>query len=107
METILTIWYDSFSTIVNMPTRYGEFFASALAEELRAQKARKQVTDDEIAAATGIHRISVGRYLNGERAIPIMVFADICDFLQIPPAQIINAAEKQARDAIKENLNIK
>ncbi|WEV53079.1 helix-turn-helix transcriptional regulator [Bifidobacterium sp. ESL0704] len=78
-------------------TDYGESFASALAAELRAQKARKKVSDDQISQAVGVHRVSVSRYLTGERPIPMVVFADMCRFLEVSPVKVIDNAEQQAR----------
>lgn len=78
-------------------SKYSERFAAALAAELRAQKARRRVSDDDIAEATGTHRVSVSRYLSGARAIPLTVFADMCDYLQIAPTEVIDEAEKNAR----------
>ena len=76
---------------------YSEIFASAIAEELRAQKARRKVSDEQIAQSVGIHRVSVSRYLSGDRPIPMMTFADLCSFLQISPTAVIDKAEQQAR----------
>lgn len=76
---------------------YGERFTQALASELRAQKARRKVSDEQIGEAIGVHRVSVSRYLTGERPIPMVAFADLCDFLNISPSKIIDDAEQQAR----------
>lgn len=64
---------------------YGQEFAKELAAELRAQKARRKVSDEQIAEAIGVHRVSVSRYLTGERPIPMVAFADLCRFLHVPP----------------------
>ncbi|WP_455676388.1 helix-turn-helix domain-containing protein [Pseudoscardovia suis] len=76
---------------------YSERFAKDLAAELRAEKARKQVNDEDIAQATNTHRVSISRYLSGARPIPLTVFADICDYLGVPPSKVIDEAEKRAR----------
>ncbi|RYN14338.1 hypothetical protein PG2022B_0267 [Bifidobacterium animalis subsp. animalis] len=76
---------------------YGQEFAQELAAELRAQKARRKVSDEQIAEAIGVHRVSVSRYLTGERPIPIVVFADLCNFLQASPTKIIDEAEQRTR----------
>ncbi|MFR0555731.1 hypothetical protein PSRA_1446 [Pseudoscardovia radai] len=76
---------------------YGERFAAALAAELRAQKGRRKASDDDIADAIGVHRVSVSRYLSGARPIPLTVFADMCDYLGVAPAKVIDEAEKHAR----------
>lgn len=78
-------------------TEYGERFTQALAAELRAQKARHKASDEQIGEAIGVHRVSVSRYLTGERPIPMVVFADMCDFLRVSPSKVIGDAEQQAR----------
>lgn len=78
-------------------SEYSECFAKNLAAELRAEKARKQVSDEDIARATNTHRVSISRYLSGARAIPLTAFADICDYLGTSPSQVIDEAEKRTR----------
>lgn len=76
---------------------YGQEFAKELAAELRAQKARRKVSDEQIAEAIGVHRVSMSRYLTGERPIPMVVFADLCRFLQVSPMKVVDEAEQRAR----------
>ncbi|KAA8830117.1 helix-turn-helix domain-containing protein [Bifidobacterium tissieri] len=76
---------------------YGERFAAAIAAELRAQKARRRIGDEDIADAVGVHRVSVSRYLSGARPIPMVTFAELCDYLGVSPVEVIDNAEKQAR----------
>ncbi|MFR5100698.1 MAG: AsnC family protein [Bifidobacterium pseudocatenulatum] len=49
-------------------TEYGDQFAEAIAEELRAQKARMGKTNDDIAEEVGLSPVTVLRYL-GQRQI--------------------------------------
>ena len=76
---------------------YGQEFAKELAAELRAQKSRRKVSDEQIAEAIGVHRVSVSRYLTGDRPIPIVVFADLCRFLQVSPVKLVDEAEQRTR----------
>ena len=54
-------------------TEYGDRFAAAVAEELRAQKARVGKTNDEIGEEVGVSPVTVLRYLKGQRQIPVDV----------------------------------
>lgn len=81
-------------------SQYGKLFETAIAAELRAEKARKSITEAEIAEKLGIHRVSVSRYMSGARSIPIATFGDLCRILNLDAFEIVNRAEISAR---KEN----
>ncbi|MCI1831510.1 MAG: helix-turn-helix domain-containing protein [Bifidobacterium sp.] len=78
-------------------TEYGDQFAKAIAEELRAQKARTGKTNDELAEAVGVSAVTILRYLRGQRQIPIDVFGDLCKALEISAADITATAFAKAQ----------
>lgn len=82
-------------------TEYGNQFAKAIAEELRAQKARTGKTNEELADAVGVSAVTVLRYLRGQRQIPIDVFGDLCKALDVSAADITATAFNKAQ----ANLN--
>lgn len=82
-------------------SNYGEAFEGAIATEMRAQKARKNLTEASIADQLGIHRVSVSRYLSGVRPLPLGVFADLCRVLDLNTFEVVNIAEIAARKALK------
>ncbi|RBP98487.1 hypothetical protein CRD60_01065 [Bifidobacterium aemilianum] len=86
-------------------TEYGDHFAKAIAEELRAQKARTGKTNDELAEAVGVSAVTVLRYLRGQRQIPIDVFGDLCNALGVSAANITAAAFDTAQKARDEKLD--
>lgn len=65
-----------------------------IATELRVARERMnkgdRPTNLEIAEAVGISSMAVGRYLNGERQIPIPTFVGICQVLRINPGEILD-----------------
>ena len=73
-------------------TEYGDQFAEAIAEELRAQKARMGKTNDDIADEVGLSPVTVLRYLKGQRQIPIDVFGDLCKALGANAADMTRIA---------------
>lgn len=75
---------------------YGTQFAAAVAEELRAQKARIGKTNDEIGEEVGISPVTVLRYLKGQRQIPVDVLGDLCKALDADAGMIMNVAHLKA-----------
>lgn len=56
---------------------------AAVAGELRAVAARSDLTQEEIATATGLHRVTVNRLLQGQRSIhmeQLLAFSTALDF---------------------------
>jgi transcriptional regulator with XRE-family HTH domain len=73
---------------------YGDAFNQAVAAELRAQRARVQITVDEVVRRSGISKSAVLNYLNGQRDIPMPAFAELCRALEVSRRLIFEAAEK-------------
>lgn len=72
---------------------YGDTFSKAVAAELRAQRARVQITFDQLAADTGLAKTTVLNYLNGKRDIPMAAFGDLCRALHVSQVAIFEAAQ--------------
>ncbi|WP_353336162.1 helix-turn-helix domain-containing protein [Bifidobacterium psychraerophilum] len=85
-------------------TEYGNQFAQAIAEELRAQKARTGKTNEDIAEEIGVSAVTVLRYLRGQRQIPIDVFGDLCQALGVNAADITAIAFTKAQKR-SESIN--
>ena len=77
-------------------TEYGDRFAAAVAEELRAQKARVGKTNDEIGEEVGVSPVTVLRYLKGQRQIPVDVLGDLCTALGADAGVIMQTAHLKA-----------
>lgn len=73
---------------------YGDIFNEAVAAELRAQRARIQVSIDEIANRTGFAKTTVLNYMNNKRQIPVPAFTELCRALDVSPVAIFEAAQK-------------
>ncbi|WP_104086520.1 helix-turn-helix transcriptional regulator [Arthrobacter sp. GMC3] len=67
-----------------------------IATELRVAIARmpEPPTNAEIATKAKISAMAVGRYLKGERAIPMPTYVAICEALGVNPAKIMADAMK-------------
>jgi len=74
-------------------SEYGEHFATAVTAELRAQKARKKISETAIASDLGVHRVSISRYFTGSRTITMPVFADLCRVLDLDVLEVFTKAQ--------------
>lgn len=74
---------------------YGDKFNSAIAGELRAQRARISMTIDELVEKSGISKSAVLYYLNEKRQIPMPAFYELCTALAADPVELFMAAQKQ------------
>lgn len=71
---------------------YGKRFNAAVAAELRAQRARVQMTFEQLAESAGISKISAIRYLNGQRPIPIPELAALARALDTSAPRVLDDA---------------
>lgn len=68
-----------------------------IATELRVARERStrgRLTNADIAEAAGISPMAAGRYMNGEREIPLTTFMRICSVLGVSPGVILDEAGK-------------
>jgi transcriptional regulator with XRE-family HTH domain len=72
---------------------YGAEIQTAIAEELRSERAVQRITMDEVAERAGMVKITLHRYMHGDRDIPVKALADICRALNVPMGEIIDRAE--------------
>lgn len=65
----------------------------AVAEVLRVERARAQLTIDELADRAGIGRSTLGRLSKGEHAINLGHLASICEVLGIKVSDFVEMIE--------------
>lgn len=71
---------------------YKENLPQAIAEQLRAERAAKQLHIKQVAELTGLSERALIRYLNGEREITMDKLASIADALGVSPGDIVTRA---------------
>lgn len=64
----------------------------AVADELRAMKARRRSSNEQIAERSGIPLVSVNRYMAGKRPINLAVLSELAAALDADPAEIVSGA---------------
>ena len=68
----------------------------AVARRVRAELAASDLTAKDLAAALGLDRVTVSRYLNGHRDIPMRTFLRIADILGTEGGRILDDAMRRA-----------
>ena len=66
-----------------------------IATELRVARERldgRRMTNAALSREIDVPQMTVGRYMNGERAIPLPKFLLICAALRVNPGSILEAA---------------
>ena len=69
-----------------------------IATELRVARERmagRRPSGPDLAKAAKVSAMAIGRYMNGERAIPVPTFILICNAIGVSPGSILDAAMKQ------------
>lgn len=68
-----------------------------IARQIRLAIAEKSVapSNEWVSKQTGITAMSIGRYLKGERAIPMPAYVAICKAFDLDPAEIMTLALNQ------------
>lgn len=79
----------------------------AVAAQLRAHRASRQVKQDDIAAALDSHRTHVSRVLNGHAHIDLNELAIICETLGVSVIDVMAAATRavSARGALLDEVD--
>lgn len=67
-------------------------YTAAFAAELRAERGRKQIGFDEIAAKTGINKRTLFRLFDGERDLRAKHLIVIAEALDVTPQDLITRA---------------
>lgn len=69
----------------------------ALAEEIRAARARKKYSQGELADLAGLSRATVARLEMGTRSADVVQLIAIADALGIDPGVMLDAAQRKNR----------
>ncbi|WP_279063706.1 helix-turn-helix domain-containing protein [Dermabacter hominis] len=75
-----------------------EAFVKALGAEVRTAATVAQVKIGDLAEAVGVSRMSLTRYLNGEREMTVPTLCRIADELEVSAATLIERATRRAEE---------
>lgn len=78
-----------------MTTDEARDYAGAVAVQLRAELAGSPLTATQLAVHIGVDRVTLSRYLNGHRDIPIPVFLDIVRALGLDAGHVLDLAKQR------------
>lgn len=69
----------------------------ALAAEIRAARARKDITQSELADRAGISRATIARLEAGTRSADVVQLLAIADALDVDAGALLDAAQRKDR----------
>lgn len=76
-----------------------DYLTEFLGAEIRAERARKQMTQVELGQAAGLHHITILRLENGKRSLSAVQFIKISNALGVQASDLLDRAMKEARRA--------
>ena len=76
----------------------GEEFGQALAAQLRAERAASGLTQDALAKRVGVSKMTIRRYLSGERAVDVPHFVELADALGLSIDELIHRSKERVND---------
>lgn len=86
----------------------GEGLNAAVAAELRAERAARRITLQQLADESLVPLMSVRRYLNADRNIDVAVLYALAKALGTTPLEVVEAAQirmaREAADSMSEEL---
>jgi len=74
---------------------YGSEIQAAIATQIRAEMAAKGWKQAELAKRAGLNVSTLHRYLSGERDIPLPVFAEISNALDLTYIELAGRAQRR------------
>ncbi|TFD27474.1 helix-turn-helix domain-containing protein [Cryobacterium cryoconiti] len=77
---------------------YGQRFNEAVAAQLRAERAAKGMTIDQLVAVSGISKSQVLRLVHGKRDIDMRDIASLTQALGLDPVTLISRAQARMAD---------
>lgn len=72
---------------------YGERLEAALATQIKVELAERDMDQKDLAAAMGIERATLNRYLKGHRSMPMPIFFKLAESLGLSPQNLMQRAE--------------
>ncbi|NWL13259.1 hypothetical protein DM793_18505 [Paenarthrobacter nitroguajacolicus] len=72
---------------------YGERLEAALATQIKVELAERDMDQKDLAAAMGIERATLNRYLKGHRSMPMPIFFKLAESLAVSPQALMQRAE--------------
>jgi len=77
-----------------------DLLRAAVAAEVRAAAAREDLSQDQVAEATGLHRVTINRLFRGQRSIKVEQLFALGTVLNFKPGKLLD----DARDRYLQQL---
>lgn len=72
---------------------YGERLEAALAHQIKVELVERGMDQKDLAAAVGIERATMNRYMTGKRSMPMPTFFRVAETLSLSPQELMRRAE--------------
>jgi transcriptional regulator with XRE-family HTH domain len=72
---------------------YGDRLEAALSKQVRVELTERDMSQQDLAAALGIHKAALSRYMNGHTNWPMPVFFRIAEALNLSAHELMRRAE--------------
>lgn len=72
---------------------YGERLEAALSKQVRVELAEREMSQQELAAALGMHKANLSRYMNGHQSWPMPVFVRLAEIFNVSAHELMARAE--------------
>lgn len=80
--------------VTNMDTNtYGDRLEAALSKQIRVELTEHDMTQQDLAAALGIHKAALSRYMNGHSSWPMPMFYRVAETLGLSAHELMRRAE--------------
>lgn len=92
--------YPNGTIVLRMDTENGATernpYRDAFAAELRAARARRGYTQQELADRAGLSRVTIARLETSQRDVLMSQLLDLCRALDVDAGDFLNAVQRQA-----------
>ena len=72
---------------------YGDRLETALAKQITIELVERDMDQKDLAAAVGIERATLNRYMTGKRSMPMPTFFKVAEVLGLSPQALMQRAE--------------
>lgn len=84
--------------IAHMETTYGQRLESALSTQIKVELVERDMDQKDLAAAVGIGRPALNRYLKGHQSMPMPTFFKVAEVLGLTPRVLMQRAEARIQE---------
>lgn len=74
-------------------TTYGELLEAAIAKQIKVELVESGLDQKGLAEIIGVHPVTMSKYMQGNRSMPMPTFFAVAEALRISPRELMSRAE--------------